>query len=424
MTERSVSIWRWRPGNLARNTGYSLLWQLSRTACLAAYLLVLTHALGPASYGLLSSPLTLAVMFGSLAGGGAGLMLLRDGARSPHQLPGAWSRFFSASVFSVPGCFTGYALANTWLVPGLLSPAVWVPIGVAEIALIPLVNAAVLGFQSLERFNWAGVVAIFPALARLGCALLIMGAHADHRLERYAYLHLAGAAAASLAALSLLSLRASLSWRFVRTSRRWWRDCCGFSLMYFVAGATVDLDKSLVLRNADAVTAGLYSVGYRFMSVLTLPVVALMQAMGPRLMRVDTESVRAQFRTITVATMVVFAYGLVGAFVLWWSSGLVFALLGRDYQAIQGVVPLLGLLLIVYSLRMIPCVVLQSADRAFVRAGIEASAVPILYFLSALLVPRLGLRGAVLTAISSELWILTICWFMAAQAMRARRLVP
>ncbi len=418
---RLASMSQWRPGRLARNSGLSLLWQIVRTLCLAAYLLLLTRLLGPSSYGMLSGPLAMAMMFGYLGGGGAGLMMFRDSARSATGFADAWSRLWSASLISMPVCLAGYVVVTNWLLPGMLSPRIWIPIGIAEVVVAPFTNAAALAFQSMERFNWGGAISTLPAMARLSGAMILFLLNPVDRLDTYVWLHFGSAVAMAMIAVLALRSRHSLSWRPVLLPRLWWRDCLGFSTMYFVTGASIDLDKTLVLRNADAVTAGLYSAGYRIMSVLTFPAIALVQAMSPRLMRNDPESVSRRVKMIVIAGFATLLYSLAAALGLYCGGEKIIDLFGLKYTQLNGVLPLLGLLLMVYNLRTIPCAVLQSVDRPAMRAGVEASALPVLYVASAMLVPRLGLQGAVLAAIISETWIFASSWGMSIKLLRPWR---
>ena len=418
---RFAQMRRWRPGQLARNSGLSLVWQVVRTFCLAAYLLLLTRLLGPSSYGILSGPLAMAMMFGYLGGGGAGLMMFRDSARSAAGLSTAWSRLWSASLISMPVCLAAYAVVTNWLLPGVLSPRIWIPLGIAEIAMAPFTNAAALAFQSVERFNWGGAISTLPALARLSGAIILFFLDPPDRLDTYVWIHLGMAMAAAAIGVFTLRSRFALSWKLTALSRSWWRDCLGFSTMYFVSGASIDLDKTLVLRNADAATAGLYSAGYRIMSVLTFPAIALIQAMSPRLMRNDAESVSRRLNMVAAAALATVLYSIAAAMILYWCGERIIVLFGLKFAGLSGVLPGLGVLLVIYNLRIIPGAVLQSVDRPAMRAGVEASALPVLYAASAWLVPRFGLHGAVAAAIVSEAWIFVASWGMSFRLLQSRR---
>lgn len=415
-TERTELASPWR--GLLANSGFALFWQLFRAATLAAYLLLLTKTLGAASYGLLSGPLSLAVVFGGFSGGGAGLMLLRDAARDATQQHSAWSRYLGAAIISMPLGLLGYGLAVALLVPGQVPLSIWLPLGLAEVVVVPCISASALAFQSVESLGWSGAVMAVPAVARLAAAAGTALSGWQQPLQCYVLLHLAGALAAGGFAAVALWRRLDLAWTISWPMARWWRQCGSYSLMYFVANASVDVDKSLALRNGGAVVAGRYGAGYRIASILSLPAVALIQSVLPRLLRQDEAAVRQRGRLLARVTLAILGYSLVAALVLATAAGSVVGLLGSSYAALQPVFPLLGLLLVMYNLRMVPSALLQASDRPAFRALAEVSALIVLFAGSALLVPRYGVRGAALTAVASESWIFVTGWFMALRLLR------
>lgn len=405
------------PGALARNSFRFLTWQILRAGCLAAYLLLLTRILGATTYGALSGPLSLAAIFGTLSGGGAGLMLLRDTAKDSSDLALAWSRMWSAIMISTPICVTLYVVLTKILFGSTFPLRILLVLAASEIILLPVVAVVALAFQARERLGTAGAIMTLPALGRLIAVMLLAVAAPTQPLTTYLALHLGATAVVAGIAVALLMTRTPLTWRVTVLPLGWWRDCLGLSTMYFVTSAAVDLDKSLVLRNGTAEMAGHYNLGYRLAMILTLPVQALAQAALPRAVRQLEDRSREVIRLVVSLGVVTFLYSFFASITLWLCGATIIGWFGPGFSEVVTMIPAFCALLTLYNLRLIPCVILQAAGQPLRRAGIEAIALVLLCALSAILVPRYGLPGALMTAIASEFWIFAVALIAAARTI-------
>ncbi len=416
-----ASLRRWRPGLLARNSGHALLWQLVRAVCLALYLWLLARLLGPAQYGLLVAVLSLASIAGTLNGGGIGVLLLREGVRNPQAVPAIWIRSCGAVLVGFPVCFALYALAVRCLIPARVDYSIWIPLGISEIALSALSNAAASGLQSREKLGWSGALLAVPALGRLFAAVFLSAAVEIPTLSAYAALQLGCALAGTGIVLSFQQWR-SAGRRFFALGEawNWWWQGSGFSAMYLVALAAVDLDKSLVLKNSNAETAGYYALGYRVVMTFALPVTALVQALMPRLVRQISVSAGSPARTTFIAAAAVLAYSLLAALCLGEFGRNLISLFGSAYSKLDAMIPGYCLLLVIYNLRCIAGVLLYAENRPWSRAAIEGVAIGLVVVCSAVLVPRYGLSGALATAVVSETWIFLFSWVLALRLLRGK----
>lgn len=402
---------------MARNSLRFLTWQILRTGCLAAYLFLLTRILGATTYGALSGPLSLAAIFGTLSGGGAGLMLLRDTAKNSDDLALAWSRMWSSMMISAPICLVLYATLSKILFGSTFSWRILFMLGLSEIILLPIVAVVALAFQARERLGTAGAIMTLPALGRLIAVMLLAVAAPTQPLTTYPVLHLGATAVVAGIAVALLMTRTPLTWRMAVLPAGWWRDCLGLSTMYFVTAATVDLDKSLVLRYGSAEIAGHYNLGYRLTMILTLPTQALAQAALPRIVRQLADRSRDIVRLVVSLGVATLLYSCFASIALWLFGATVIGWFGRDFSEVLTLIPAFCVLVTLYNLRLLPCIILQAAGQPLRRAGIEAIALILVCALSAILVPHYGLRGALMTAIVSEFWIFAVALAAAVKTI-------
>ncbi|MBI2799246.1 MAG: oligosaccharide flippase family protein [Gammaproteobacteria bacterium] len=418
-----INPWPLRaPGALARNSLRFLTWQILRAGCLGVYLILLTRILGATTYGALSGPLSLAVIFGTLSGGGASLMLLRDTAKDGASLSLAWSRLWSASMLLAPVCVALYAIVTRLLFGSSFSWQLLTMFAASEIILLPLVTAVALAFQGREQLGTAGAIMTLPALGRLFAVIGLAVAAPTQPLMIYPMLHLSAAVLATVTAVVLLMTRNPLTWRVSILPAAWWRDCLEQSSMYFVSSATTELDKSLVLRFGAAELAGHYTLGYRIMMMLTMPAQALAQAALPRAVRQIADRSHALPRLVASMGIATLGYSGLASLALWLGGTTIISWFGPDFGEIHTVILEFCALFTLYNLRLIPCILLQAAGQPVRRASIEAVALVVLCTLSAILVPRYGLRGAVLTAMASECWILVVSLVAIRPILRQSRI--
>lgn len=419
-----INPWSLRaPGALARNSLRFLTWQILRAGCLGAYLILLTRILGATTYGALSGPLSLAVIFGTLSGGGASLMLLRDTAKDGASLSLAWSRLWSASMLLSPVCVALYAVAAHILFGSSFSWRLLSMFAASEIILSPLVTAVATAFQARERLGMAGAIMTLPALGRLFAVVLLAVIAPTQPLTIYPMLHLVAVMVVTFAAIALLMTNTQLTWRISSLRSEWWRDCRGLSLMYFVAGAATDLDKSLVLRFGTAELAGHYTLGYRIIMMLAMPVLSLAQAALPRTVRQIADRSEALPRLVASMGLASLGYSCLASIALWFGGTTILGWFGPDFTEIHTVILEFCGLFTLYNLRLIPCILLHAAGQSMRRASIEAIALVVLCTLSAILIPLYGLRGAVLTAMASESWILVVSLAAIRPILRQSRII-
>jgi O-antigen/teichoic acid export membrane protein len=148
--------------------------------------------------------------------------------------------------------------------------------------------------------------------------------------------------------------------------------------------------------------------------VFALPVVALTQALLPRLIKQVSSSLPSLKKTVRVAAALVLVYCLAISIFLLQFGGILISLLGPAYSTLVSSMAGFCLLFLIYSLRCVGGTLLYAKKQPWYRIVIEASAIALLALCSAILVPRYGLSGALATAIVSETWICLWSWALVA----------
>jgi O-antigen/teichoic acid export membrane protein len=267
----------WRPGRYLTQSGRVLGWLCVRAAAQAAAVVLVSRLLGAHGYGQFVSVVAVASLLAPLAGLGLAGAVLRDGARAPESHAALfrdalrvwrWSTLASAA--------TAIALAYLLLpagLPWLVTPAV-IAIEVASISLTELVARAA---QAQQRLGAFGAISAGLPLTRLA-AVAAYSQLAEPTLSSWLWTYAAASAAYSLA-IGLV-FRPSTATR----SRSELQTLSGlpFSATAIAARVQAEFNKPILARN-DFALAGSLSAAQRTLDVVTLPLMALQEALWPRL---------------------------------------------------------------------------------------------------------------------------------------------
>ena len=391
------SVASWRPGAYARDGARIFGWLLLRAAAQAASVLLLARWLGAGGYGAFVAALAIASFFTPLAGLGLGGVLLVRGARTPAQISVLQRRATAA-----------WAVANAVVVPlALLALATSLPdaqplwalalLVTAEVAAASWVELCARCAQTRQQPHRFGAIQAGLPLARLAALLAVLPWAAPTPaawMSAYAAASLLYAAALALMARqpeSMVGPDAALP-----TTPALVREGLPFAGGAVAMRLQAEFNKP-VLAHLSFAQAGAFAVAQRVIDVATLPLLALQEALWPRLFAADAPNARL-VRTGALLLLLALAAGLMLAL----AAPLLPALLGADYAAAADALVLLALLPAVQLVR--------NLGNAWLIANVSNAALYVVYAASAaagvllalLLVPRWGLDGAVGAMYGSE----------------------
>ena len=284
MTQDRTSLKRflhWRPGALAGHGGRLLGWMLLRAAAQAATVVLLARTLAVQTYGEFVAVLAVAGFATPLVGLGLANMVLRNAARDPKAAPWYLKRAFTTlawTLLPVAGIAIGAALL---LIPkGLPLVAMGAAI-IGELLATPLTELAGRYRQAQHRLHAYGAISAGLPLSRLLVLglLVLLAERAEIASVLWAY------AAASYAYPVLL-------WRVVRpapllaTGKPAEAMPIASGLPFSTSALAMRLQGEFnkpILAQAGFGLAGTYNIGQRVVDVASLPLLALQEALWPRL---------------------------------------------------------------------------------------------------------------------------------------------
>lgn len=389
-----LSLLGWRPGKLARNSGALLGWMLLRAGSQAAVVLLLARTLGASDYGKFVAIIAIASFVLPFVGLGLSGMVLRNGAKDPPHLPFYLQRAAKYWLLSLlPG--TGLAcLVAVLLLPAGLPMAATFAVISAELAATSLTELAARYRQAEHRINSFGAINAALPLARLAALLFLFVAIGTHHTEQVLWTYAAGSWVMTVFLwLSIQSDRFDLEGTEPMSAN----SGMPFSLANFAMRLQAEFNKPL-LAHLGFDLAGAYNVAQRANDLASMPLLALQEAMWPRLY-----AHHQPIRELGRAGFWLLLLSIACCSCIWLGAPLLPRIFGSDFSNTASTVRGLALLPLLQSIRSllnfhaIHHGRMRSIGLAYaIGAGTSVLSVTIL-------VPYGGITGAVISAYMAEL---------------------
>ncbi len=302
----------------------------------AGVFITLARVLGASNYGTYAATLALANSVGFLSGLGTQTLIIRNVSRNPERLAETWRRSLCAIIITAPfllACY--YAIVRT-LFSDKISMIACISIGLADIMFTPLNMTAIGAYQGRERMGRASWLLLVPVLPRLGGALCMFPLAAilpSHlRLNAWSILYVISAFLAAFYSLRLLSKDFNLSNKPIFSGMpHTLRDGFPFAIGRASDKIYNDIDKTMLARLSSAEAAGIYSAAYQIAVLLMVPVYSLFLTAVPRFFRTGKKGVSSTLTYALRLSPLMIAYCLMIGIGLFFFSGLITLLIGKNY---------------------------------------------------------------------------------------------
>jgi O-antigen/teichoic acid export membrane protein len=392
----------WKPGRLARNTALATWWQGVRLALQVVYLILVARLIGVQGYGHFAGIVALAASFSPLAGVGFNLVMVQQVARHPEAFASYWGRTLMAIFLTAPVLVGAMSAAALDLLPVESSNAVFLLLAGCELFLVPMVTAASNVYLAYERLGASIFNFVLLNCGRVVAMAALAVSDDKPDLTTFAVCYLVGTAvpaAASLFAVSRTYGRPKWAMQgMVRESRQG----IGYSLSGLAFVAHAELDKALLLRLGGPISAGTYSVAMRVVSAVSVPVVAYVLAVVPRLFRTGEQGIADGAQATAKLLYPIIAYGALAGTGIFLLAPLLPALLGDDFAGAVPVVRMLAFLPLITGVSSLLLAVLTCSDAQRIRVSLETTALGVNVAANVILIPPLGTLGAVIAILASQ----------------------
>lgn len=399
----SISFPRYKPGRLARAATVTLLWQMTRIGMLALWMLVTARLLGPEGYGMYTGLASLAIAVGALTGLGLGFIMYQGTIHNPARFSGHWKNALAVALAS-GGLLTAlFSLLGEGLVPGV-SHKLLLAIGASEILLFPLVTVSAFAFSAHERLGWATMLPAMTAMLRLGGNLFFYWLTPSFDVEHYVWYHTIATGISALISLTLVRRLLAPGKAKIAINRKDFVEGLGFACGWMGSNALTSLDKTFALKFGSPEIAGIYSIAYRFVTILAQPIDALLAAALPRLFAQGANpTMHPRLLALLISTTL--GYGAISGLLIWLAAPFIPLLLGDAFTPAVTIIRVLAIVIPLYGIRVAISQILIGRRQKKTKSLIEILAIILLLGLSLLLVPVRGAIGAAYACLGSEAFL-------------------
>ena len=337
---------RWRPGGLARNGLVLLGWMLLRAATQAATVVWLARQLGAQPYGQFVAVVAVSSFFTPFVGLGLSHMLLRNAARDPAHAGNYLARALRWWLRTLLPCVAASVVVALWLLPERIALLALLVVAAAELSATSLTELCARHVQAQQRTHAFGAVNAGLPGARLVALGLLWSGTRDAGVTAVLWTY--AASGLIYAALLWLPLRAAAKAPdAVLPEPMTARSGLPFSLAVFATKLQGEFNKPM-LAQAGFGLAGTYNVAQRVVDMASLPVLALQEALWPRLYAHANPA--RQLRRSGAALMLL---ALAVGGVLWLVAPLLPVVFGADFADAVAVLRLLAWLPMLQVLRVL-----------------------------------------------------------------------
>jgi O-antigen/teichoic acid export membrane protein len=397
-----------RQSGLVRNTAWAGASEFCRAAAGTVSFVLLARAMGPSAFGRYAGTLALIWTLMPFATLGRPHLIILQVSRDPQSFRRAWSDALVGTFFG--GC------AATAMVMGLrlvFLPSVPLQVifllAISEFLGSAIGEAAAGAAQATDRLSVCAMVRIFFAIIRLAAAaaFFLLGRHG---LAAFPIFQLTACAIGAVVSAVIISAICGAPSRLKRPTFRSLSSGLPFSFSTASFMMQDGIDKTILVRSGLALQAGPYAAAYRFVSMVMLPINALLQATYSRFFRAGADGLASAWRLGRRLLAPASAYGVVVALGAVAFAPLLAVVLGGEYQGAVPMIRALAFLPLVRILQYFPANALTGSGYQKTRTACQATTAVLTVILCFALIPPMGWIGAVLATLVAEILFAGAVW--------------
>jgi O-antigen/teichoic acid export membrane protein len=310
MRDRLVA--KFRQSTLARNAGWMFVGQGLSTLNQGIYFLVLARLLGLTQYGVLvgaGAVVSLVSQYGSL---GFGYVFLRYVGQDRQRFSVYLGNMLLLTAVLGTVIVAGLYVAAPWLLRSTpVSLLVCLAIGECLCSQLTLCCGQV--FQTYERMSITATLNLLINFLRMVLAVVLLVTMHHATAWQWGYVSVSVSSVVALSAVTMVLVRVGLP----RLDLRLMRTRLGEGFVFAVSGSTTsaynDLDKAMLGHYGMSSANGIYTMAYRVVDIVYIPIRSIHAAAFPRFFRYGAEGVDATERYARTILNKTVLFGLAGA---------------------------------------------------------------------------------------------------------------
>lgn len=396
-------ILSYRPGALARASMHTIGLFGIRLVTQIILLFLLARYLGPSAFGEYAAIAAFAVLLGAISSLGIGFLVLIDTAHSPKTGLQTYKKALPITLLSACLLLPLYLIISHSVIKTSAATYILMMIGLSELIAIPLITVQAQRCQGLGCVGQGQLLLIAPLVSRLLLLTILTGLVPDGGLLYFAGIHLTtsllslgvGIVLVGTFQLNLINATA-IDLPTVRKS-------VPYAFMRLASLGPGEIDKTIAPRLIGSTEAGAYAMATRGLAVATLPIIALMLVVQPRILSTaPPHQDKIRILTITVLTGSLLYGVAIGMLFYNIAPSIFFFLLGDAFSVTLDILRLLALVAPLLTFRVALGGLLVAYEMPKTRTIVEATGTVTLLVIAMLVVPAMSVVGFVLAIGVSE----------------------
>ena len=408
------------PGSILSNAAALLLGSAIAQGATSIALLLMARQLGPGQFGQYSSSIVL-VSFASIVFNlGLDLWLLKEGGSNPSKTGELVSSVFATKLL-IGLIWVGFFFWITPITDSSTFPTNIVRLAALTVWLNSLIASALTSFKMVLRNK---ISAVFESTLNLLWLIttLVLIYFSVRQAVGFLIARTLLLAAGSIGSITLVwfTFRGQPNRKTIIEALQ---QSPAYAASEFLVLLFMRMDVLIVALILGEFEAGLYSPAVGVINVLLLVPVALYQVILPLLSSLfSTDSRKAWQASRRFAGL----FLILGAFLslgIFFGSDLLTLILGGAFIESQYILKLLSPILFLHSITFAVAAILVATNQQAKRTSIQVVAVAADALLNLILLPRLGIEGAAIAYVISEILLLAgYCWLVIRFQKDARAL--
>lgn len=373
---------------------------------------IAARVLGAEDFGLFSAIQALIFFFTPFANWGSGYILIKRISRNSCEFPLQWGTSLTLTFLMSAALLILLTLIVKIIYSTEIAIYVAIPLIFGDLLGLGLITVSTQAFQSYERFFHTSMTWVMLSVSRLAFSILFLVFPITKNIENWAILYGIGGLLAGVLVVLWVNKELGGGILTLAGMRQEWINGFYFSVSVSAQGVYNNIDKTLLSKLATDSVAGVYSVAYRILDTIFIPVQGLIFVIFPRLFTEggkglpNVKNLALRLLPLTVG------WGLFAWLGISALSPLLPAIFGNEYLQVPKMVVLLGPILVFRAAHYIAANALAGADfqswRSIVQIGIAVTN----FILNVWWIPLFGWEGAVWSSLISDGLLALGLWLM------------
>lgn len=366
----------------------------------ALALLLTARQIGAAAYGQYASCFILASLTSIVFSLGLDIWLLREGGRNPARLAEAVGSVLAIKLVLGLGWLAAMLALSPLLDSGTF-PMSLLQLTVVSIWLDTLFSTPLTAFKASLRNQFTSLLEGGADTAWFAVTLALIAA-GERQAANFIWARIAVQAIFLAIALALVGRVVRLQPN-LPTARRAVRETLPFAASEFLAWTSMRVDVLIVALLLGETEVGQYSPAVGIINAAFLIPAAVYLVVTPVLSNLFVTNVRQGWLTAKRSLLLLLAVGVAMSAALFLLAGPAAALLGQSFRGSRQVLQILSAILFVHSLSFGLAAILIAANLQTRRTVVQVVAVLVNVSLNLLVVRWVGIRGAAVVYVITEM---------------------